>query len=112
MFSIHEHFDCFLPPRLLHFAVHVFDFGRVNGEFSFAKQQHAGVGDAFVEVGAGFFIQQGGLGFFEAVEGVGGGEVGGFVRMDEEGEGAVGGFYGGVGDAGLEVQDCVAGDDC
>lgn len=28
--------------------------------------------------------------------------------MDEEGEGAVGGFYGGGGDAGLEVEDCVA----
>ena len=57
---------------------------------------------------AGFFVQKGGLGFFEAVESVGGGGIGGFIRVDEEGEGAVGGFYCGVGDAGLEVEDCVA----
>lgn len=57
----------------------------------------------------GFLIEEDGGGFFEAVEGGGGEGVRGFVGVDEEGEGAVLGFDLGVGDAGLEVEDGVAG---
>ena len=74
-----------------------------------ADQQRARVGDAAVEVLPGFLVEEDGGGFFEAVEGGGGEGVGGFVGVDEEGEGAVLGFDLGVGDAGLEVEDGVAG---
>ena len=107
-FPVHEHLHRFLPPRGFEFGVGGLHFGTVDGEFAFAHQEHAGVGDAFVEVLAGFFVHEGRLGFFEAVEGVGGAGVGGLVRVDEEGFFAVGYFYVGFGDAGLEVEDCVA----
>ena len=47
------------------------------------------------------------MGFLEAVEGFGGFGVGRFVRVDEEGFGAVGFLDVGFGDAGLEVEDGV-----
>ena len=58
-------------------------------------------------MGAFFLVEEGGLGFFEAVEGVGGARVGGFVGVDEEGRFAVLDFYVGVWDARLQVEDGV-----
>jgi hypothetical protein len=49
----------------------------------FADEEVAGVGDAFVEVLAGFFVEEGCLGFFEAVKCFGGLGVFRLVRMDE-----------------------------
>lgn len=47
------------------------------------------------------------LGFFQAVKGIWGGRVGGFVRVDEEGEFSVLDFDLRVGHAGLEVEHSV-----
>ncbi|KAL8931352.1 MAG: hypothetical protein Q9211_007027, partial [Gyalolechia sp. 1 TL-2023] len=60
-------------------------------------------------VGAVFGVHELGLRFFEAVEGGRGGGVGGFVRVDQEGELPVLELDLGVGNSGLEVEDCVAG---
>ncbi len=56
----------------------------------FPDKQCAGVGDAFIEVRALGFVQQGRLGLFEPVECIGCLRIGGFVRVDQEGFLAVG----------------------
>ena len=72
------------------------------------NEESAGVCDTLVEVCALGFVEEGGLGFVETVECVGGRGIGCFVGVDEEGFLAVLDFYVGVGHAGLEVKDCVA----
>ena len=110
LLPLHQHLDRLPPPRLLHLALFVqqFRLGRVDGELALSQQQRARVGDAFVQVRARGGVQERDLGFFQAVEGARGKGIGGFVRVDEEGERAVLGFYLGVGNAGLEVEDRVA----
>jgi len=61
----------------------------------------------FVELAAGFFVKERLLRFCEAIKGIGGGRVGGFVGVDQEGFGPVALFDVGVGDARLEVEDGV-----
>lgn len=52
-------------------------------------------------------VRQLSLGFFQAIESIGGGRVGGFVGVDEEGEFAILDLNLGVWYAGLEVEDSV-----
>jgi len=47
-----------------------------------ADEERARIGDAAIEVLAGFLVEEDGGGFLEAVEGVGGEGVGGFVGVD------------------------------
>lgn len=54
-----------------------------------------------------FGVLELGLRLFQPVEGGWGRGIGGFVRVDEEGQFSVLDLYGGVGDPGLEVQDGV-----
>jgi hypothetical protein len=61
----------------------------------------------FVELGAELFVEQRGLRFLEAVEGIGGEGVLGLVGMDEEGLCAVDFLDVGFGNTGLETEDCV-----
>jgi hypothetical protein len=72
------------------------------------NQQRASVGDTFVEVLALRLVEQGGLGFLEAVEGIGRRGVFGLVGMDEEGFLAVLDLDVRVWNAWLEVKDCIA----
>jgi len=72
-------------------------------------EQCAGIGYAFIEVLALWFIEQGGLGFLEAVEGFGRRWVFGLVRMDQEGFLAVLDLDVGVGNSWLEVKDGITG---
>lgn len=83
------------PPRRLHFPclVQLPRFRAVDGEFALPQEERARVGDAFVQVRARGGVEERDLRFFEPVEGTGGVGVGGFVRVDQEGEGAVLGFY-------------------
>ena len=105
---IDQYLHRLLPPLALEFFTHAFHFFRVRSQFEFAHEEHAGVGDAFVEAGASFLVGKFRLGFFEPVKGIGGAGVRGFVRVDEEGFFAVRVLYVGEWDAGLEVEDCVA----
>lgn len=68
------------------------ELGAVDGPLVLADEQHAGVGDGFVEALAVLLVHELGLGFFEAVEGVGRARVLCFIGMDEEGLFAVGEF--------------------
>jgi hypothetical protein len=61
----------------------------------------------FVEFGAQLFVEQRGLRFLEAVEGIGGEGVLGLVGMDEEGLCAVYFLDVGFGNTGLETEDGV-----
>lgn len=79
------------------------ELGAVDGPLVLADEQHAGVGDGFVETLAVLLVHELGLGLFEAVEGVGRARVLCFIGMDEEGLFAVADFDVGFGDAGLEV---------
>jgi len=72
-------------------------------------EQCAGIGYAFIEVLALWLIEQGGLGFLEAVEGFGRRWVFGLVRMDQEGFLAVLDLDVGVGNSWLEVKDGITG---
>jgi len=47
-----------------------------------ADEERARIGDAAIEVLAGFLVEEDGGGFLEAIEGVGGEGVGGFVGVD------------------------------
>lgn len=67
-------FPKFLAPRLF----------VVGGELLLAHEQHAGIGYALVELGAQFLVEQHGLRFLEAVEGIGCERILGFIGMDEE----------------------------
>jgi hypothetical protein len=73
------------------------------------NEQRAGISYAFIEVLALRLIEQGGLGFLEAVEGFGRRWVFGLVRMDQEGFLAVLDLDVGVGDSWLEVKDGITG---
>lgn len=68
------------------------ELGAVDGPLVLADEQHAGVGDGFVEALAVLLVHELGLGLFEAVEGVGRARVLCFIGMDEEGLFAVGEF--------------------
>jgi len=78
----HQHLLRQLPPLLLEILIRLLHFWRIDCEFSLADEERARVGDAAVEVLAGLLVEEDGGGFFEAVEGVGGEGVGGFVGVD------------------------------
>ena len=76
----------------------------------FTNQQSPRIRDTFVQVRPLLLIQQRGLRFVQPVKSIWGCGVLRFVRMDQEGLFAVLDFYVFFGDAGLEVEDCVARD--
>jgi len=80
----------------------------VGGELLLAHEQHAGIGYAFVELGAQFLVEQHGLRFLEAVEGIWRERVLGLVGMDEEGLGAVYFLDIGFWHTWLEAEYCVS----
>ncbi|KAL8931515.1 MAG: hypothetical protein Q9216_007175, partial [Gyalolechia sp. 2 TL-2023] len=69
------------PPAGQELAIRLLHLRGIDGEFALPHQEHAGVGDAFVQVGAVFGVHELGLRFFQPVEGVRGGGVGGFVGV-------------------------------
>ena len=80
----------------------------VDRQLLLAEEQHARVGNGLVEALAVLLVHELRLRLLEPVKGVGRERVLALVRVDEERLFAVRDFDVGLGDAGLEVEDCVS----
>lgn len=103
---IHEHNLCLFAP--LFGKVVCFEFLAVDRPLVVADQQHAGVGNSFVEPLAVLLVHEFGLGFFQPVKSFRGEYILALVGMDEKGLFAICNFDVGFWDAWLEIENSIS----